>query len=138
MMDLWITGTMPAAGVKCRLEKSQKSLPFTINGVPVSSVITRRGRPAVLTAEEKAKRKRQGYADRQLMLHIGWNEVVLARRSGMSLTSLRRALAGEAPPIKNEIREWMQGMSDYLKEHPCPRVRPFLVGVDEDTAAKNE
>lgn len=120
------------------MKESQQSLPLKINGALVSSVIPRRGRPAVLTAEEKARRKRQGYSDRQLMMHIGWNEVVLARRTGMSLTSLRRALNGEAPPLRSEIREWMQGMSGYLKDNPCPRLKPLAFDVNEEITAKNE
>ncbi|WP_249200676.1 hypothetical protein [Gluconobacter sp. Dm-44] len=118
--------------------KDQHFLPLTMNGVPVSSVSARRGRPASLTPEEKARRKKQGYADRQLMLHIGWNEVILARRTGMSLTSLRRSLSGDAPSLRPEIRTWMEGLSSYLKDNPPPRLSPLGFEDGDDLEAKSE
>ncbi|MFT8519921.1 MULTISPECIES: hypothetical protein [Acetobacter] len=118
--------------------KDQQFLPLTMNGVPVSSVSARRGRPASLTPEEKARRKKQGYADRQLMLHIGWNEVILARRTGMSLTSLRRSLSGDAPSLRPEIRTWMEGLSSYLKDNPPPRLNPLAFESGDNLDTKNE
>lgn len=91
----------------------------------------RRGRP-VISEEVKAIRKKNGREDRLNIIIIGWQEMEVARRIGIPETSLRRALDGEGPSLPQPIRDWLKGISQYLKANPCPFVAPLMVKDKKD------
>lgn len=91
----------------------------------------RRGRP-VISQSVKTQRKKNGWEDRKHLLHIGWQEMEAARRLGLPETSLRRALDGEGPSLPQAVREWLKDLSQYLTDHPCPRIGPVFRALPED------
>ncbi|MBS1017098.1 hypothetical protein [Acetobacter persici] len=91
----------------------------------------RRGRP-IISQSIKTQRRKNGWEDRKHLLHIGWQDKEAARRLGLPETSLRRALDGEGPSLPQSVRDWLKDLSQYLTDHPCPRIGPIFPALPDD------